>query len=76
MTSLVKSIDHLRKNDTNSMQSFPSFLLVNNSFVPKHDKDITKNLQPIFIMKLNVKFLSKILINKIQQYMKRIIYYG
>ena len=50
-----------------------------NSFylIPTPDKDATKkeNYRPISLMKINAKILNKILSNRIQWYIKKIIYH-
>ena len=54
-----------------------SFYEATITLTPKPDKDVTKreNYRPISLMNIDTKLLNKILANRIQQHIKRIIHH-
>ena len=54
-----------------------SFYEATITLIPKLEKDVTKkeNCRPISLMKIDVKVLNKILTNRVQQHIKRIIHH-
>ena len=54
-----------------------SFYEATITLIPKQDKDNTKkeNYRPISLMKIDAKILNKILANRIQQHIKKLIYH-
>uniref|UniRef100_A0A4X1V1M5 RNA-directed DNA polymerase n=1 Tax=Sus scrofa TaxID=9823 RepID=A0A4X1V1M5_PIG len=54
-----------------------SFYEATITLTPKPDKDTTKkeNYRPISLMNINAKILNKILANRIQEYIKRIVHH-
>ena len=55
-----------------------SFCEATITLIPKSDKDATKreNYKPILLMNIDAKILNKILANRIQQHIKKIIHHN
>ena len=80
MVSQVNSIKHIKRNWCpsffNLLKKFPkTFYDATITIIPKPDKDTTKkeNYQPIALMNMDAKILNKVLANRIQQHIKKII---
>ena len=54
-----------------------SFFETTITLIPEPDKDNTKreNYRPISLMNIDAKFLNKILANRIQQYIKKLVHH-
>ena len=86
MASQVNSIKHQRRANTYPFQILPniaeggtlpnSFYEATITLISKPDKDVTKkeNYRPLTLMNIDAKTLNKILANRIQQHIKRIIH--
>ena len=88
MASQANSIKHLEKSLTPILlklfqktaegETLPnSFYEATVTLIPKPDKDTTKkeNYRPISLKNIDAKILDKILANRIQQHIKRLIHH-
>ena len=73
----LMAILKLFKNISEEETPRNSFYKATITLIPKPDKDNTKkeNYRPILLMYIDVKILNKILANRIQQHIKKLLYH-
>ena len=74
LTPILHKLFQKIQEDVRLIKSFYEASII---LIPKPDKDTTKkeNFRPISLMNLDAEMLSKILANRIQQYIKKIIHH-
>ena len=74
---LLKLFQNIAEEDKLPNSFYESTITLNQiSIIPKPDKDATKkeNYRPILLMNIDEKILNKILANRIQQHIKKLIH--